>query len=120
MTKISDQTQAFAKDVRTFIAKTPRTIASLSDCRNLIRSSGDIGSNYIKANAAQSTRSFVTQMRICRRDARQSQFWLRLLDAKLEINSETMRKKLLNEAYELDRIFSTIIAKTLEKVASES
>lgn len=118
--KLTERTRAFAKDVRTFISKTPRTIASLSDCRNLIRSSGAIGASYIQADGAPSTRSFVTRMRNCRKEVRQSQLWLRLLDDKLEKRSEDMRKKLLNEAYELDRIFSAIITKTLEKVAKDA
>ena len=118
--KLSERTRVFAKDVRDFVSKTPRTIASLSDCRNLIRSSGAIGANYVDADSAPSTRSFVTRIRNCRKEARQSQLWLRLLDNKLEASAEDIRKKLLNEAYELDRIFSAVITETLDKAASQS
>ena len=117
--KLTERTRDFAADVRTFISKTPRTIASLSDARQLIRCSGAIGSQYIQADNAQSSRSFVTRMRNCRRDARQCQHWLRLLDMNLEERSEQMRVQLLDEAYQLDRIFSAIITKAAQKVAKE-
>lgn len=107
------RTSTFARDARTFIRKTPRTLASLSDCRNLVRSSGLLGASYIDADESGSREEFLRNMGNCRRQSRQSAHWLALLEGDLEERSEEMREGLLKEAGELERIFGAIIGKTL-------
>jgi four helix bundle protein len=52
------------------------------------------------------------KIKICRREAKESRYWLRLLesDGKLEANQE----ELLNEAEELMKIFGAIVRKSEE------
>src|SRR3989344_9518014 len=107
------RTTRFAKEVRTFVRKTPRTIASLGDCRRLVYASGAIGANYISADEAPTRSDFLRQIGDCRKEAKQSVHWLELLDANLEEGSETMRSNLLGEAQELQKIFGAIVVKTL-------
>ena len=47
---LEDRTFEFAKASRAFVKKLPRTIANIEDAKQLIRSSGSIGANYIEAN----------------------------------------------------------------------
>jgi len=42
----------FAKRVRAFVKRSPRTIANIEDVRQLVKSSGSVGANYIEANEA--------------------------------------------------------------------
>lgn len=119
------RTSTFARDARTFIRKTPRTLSSLGDCRNLVRSSGLLGASYIDADESSNRSEFVRNMGNCRRQVRQSTHWLTLLEGDLEERSEEMRNDLLKEAEELERIFGAIIGKTIanaraKKAESES
>jgi len=41
---------------------------------------GSIGANYIEANEAIEKKDFVMKVKICRREAKESGYWLRLLD----------------------------------------
>lgn len=107
------RTTRFAKDVRTFVRKTPRTIASLGDCRRLVYASGAIGAHYISADEAPTRQDFLRQVSDCRKESKQSVHWLELLDANLEEGSEKMRSNLLGEAQELQKIFGAIVGKTL-------
>lgn len=106
---LRERIRTFAQDVRAFVRKTPRTIASLSDVRQLVRSSGFIGAHYVNADEAPSREDFLFSIRGCRRECKQCAHWLALLDANLDERSEEMRTALLQEAQELERIFNAII-----------
>ena len=49
---LEDRTFAFAGNVRRFIRRLPKTLANTEDTRQVIRSSGSVGANYIEANEA--------------------------------------------------------------------
>jgi len=43
---LEDRTFAFAKRVRAFVKKLPKTLANIEDGRQLIKASGSVGANY--------------------------------------------------------------------------
>lgn len=49
---LEERTLLFAKDIRLFINTLKMTIANVEDSKQLVRSSGSIGANYIEANEA--------------------------------------------------------------------
>ena len=55
---LEKRTLTFAKSVRDFVSKIPRTIANIEDGKQVIRSSGSVGANYIEANEALSKKDF--------------------------------------------------------------
>ena len=67
---LEDRTFEFAKASRAFVKKLPRTIANIEDAKQLIRSSGSIGANYIEANESIGKKDFVMKIKTCRREAR--------------------------------------------------
>jgi four helix bundle protein len=77
---LEDRTFLFAKEVRTFIKDIPRTVASIEDTKQLVRSSGSIGANYIEANESLSKRDFLMRIKICRKEAKESRYWLQLIE----------------------------------------
>ena len=109
------RTRSFARDTREFVRKTPRTIASLGDCRYLIKTSGAIGSSYIDADDANSGHEFMRSIFDCRKQSRLSSHWLSLLEGNLEERSEEARAALAKESEELERIFGAIIGKVVSK-----
>ena len=70
----------FAKDIRTFVTMLPRTIASEQDVRQLMGASGSVGADSIEANESLSKKDFVMRIKISRKEAKESRYWLQLLD----------------------------------------
>ena len=77
---LEDRTLTFAKKVRAFVRKLSKTIANIEDGKQLIKASSSIGSNYIEANEALSKKDFVMRIKICRKEAKESRYWLRFID----------------------------------------
>ncbi len=77
---LEERTFQFAKASRAFVKLVPRTVANVEDVRQVIRASGSIGANYIEANEAIGKKDFVMKVKICRREAKESGYWLRLMD----------------------------------------
>ncbi len=108
---LTERTFEFALRVRTFVNDVPRSPANLEDTRQLIRSSGSIAANYLEAQEGLSRKDFFYRVKICRKEARESALWLRLLDVGSGELRTAERQALLTEADELTRIFSAIAAK---------
>jgi four helix bundle protein len=111
---LEDRTFEFTKASRMFVKKLPRTIANIENAKQFIRASGSIGANYIEANESIGKKDFVMKVKTCRREAKESGYWLRLLDCDGELDSA--RAKLLAEARELMRIFGAIVRKSEERI----
>jgi four helix bundle protein len=108
---LEDRTFVFAKQTRTFIKTLSKTIGNTEDARQLIRSSGSVGANYIEANEALSKKDFILRIKICRKEAKESRYWLRLLDTEDGAVSKE-RDLLVQEAQELMNIFGAIVRKS--------
>ena len=108
---LEDRTLEFARRVRAFVATLKNTPANIEDRKQLIRSSGSVGANYIEANEALSKKDFVMRIKICRKEAKESRYWLRLVDTDGKIGLEQERAALENEARELTHIFGAIVTK---------
>ena len=107
---LEGRTFAFAKGVREFVKILNKTIANIEDARQLVRASGSVGANYIEANEALSKKDFALRIKICRKEAKESHYFLRLLDAEAKLTSE--RNALVQEAQELVNIFGAIVRKS--------
>ena len=109
---LEERTFKFAKDCRVLVLKLKNTISNQEDSRQLVRSPGSIGANYIEANEKLGDKDFLFRLKISRKEAKESLFWLRLLKDLNEDDSEIINS-LIIEAEELKKIFSTIIIKSL-------
>ncbi|MHC4501304.1 MAG: four helix bundle protein, partial [Planctomycetota bacterium] len=74
---LEDRTFEFASRVRAFLKKLNKTIANIEDGKQLVRASGSVGANYIEANEALSKKDFAMRVKICRKEAKESRYWLR-------------------------------------------
>jgi four helix bundle protein len=106
---LEDRTRAFAREVRLFVKTLPKNTANFEDAKQLVRSSGSVGANYIEANESLSKKDFLLRIRIARKEAKESQYWLDLIDA---AGAENACKKLAQEAKELMMILSAIMRKS--------
>jgi four helix bundle protein len=107
---LEQRTFLFAQSVRAFVKRLPRTIGNIEDVRQLVRASGSVAANWIEADEALSKKDFLVRAKICRKEAKESRLFLRLIETG-PANSKS-REELSAEARELTLIFSTIISKT--------
>lgn len=101
----------FAKSVALYCKKILGSISNIEYMKQVIRSSGSVGANYIEANEALSKKDFATRVKISRKESKETVYWLRLL---VETNSQEFQNdgmSLINESIELKKILSSIIAK---------
>lgn len=109
---LEDRTLEFAKRVRKFVCELKMDIPNREDGKQLVRSSGSIGANYREANDGLSKKDFIYRIKICRKEAKETCFWLNLVDTLKNQGLEQTRIKLLQEANELMLIFGSILRKT--------
>jgi len=109
---LEERTFEFARRCRIFVKILPKTIGNIEDGKQLIRSSGSVGANYIEANESLSKKDFVLRSKICRKEAKESRYWLRLVDRNNDQDLEKERQTLIKESTELMNIFGSIIRKS--------
>ncbi|MEI8344053.1 MAG: four helix bundle protein [Candidatus Moraniibacteriota bacterium] len=109
---LEERTFQFARRVRIFVGRLHKNMANVEDGKQLIRSSGSVGANYIEANEALSKKDFVMRIKISRKEAKESIFWLRLIDVIENQELEKERIFLAQEATELMKIFGAILEKS--------
>ncbi len=112
---LEDRTKKFAKDIREFVQKLPRTISNIEDIKQLVRASGSVGANYIEANDSISKKDFLLRIKICRKESKESCYWLELLDLVDNEGFEQDRQILMKESRELMMIFGSILRNSLNK-----
>ncbi len=109
---LEERTFLFAKAVMLFVKTLPYSVGNSEDSKQLIKSSGSVGANYREANEALSKKDFVMRMKISRKEAKESEYWLRLINETNDLDSLGEGEKLFNEVVELKKILSAIIEKS--------
>lgn len=107
---LESRTFIFAKNCRLLLKSFPRSIQVIEDGKQLIRSSGSVGANYIEANESLSRKDFYYRIKICRKEAKESIYWLTLLKDCNTVFTDDLNA-LIKEATEIKKIFSSILEK---------
>ena len=107
---LEDRTFIFAREIRDFINGLGKNMTNLEYSRQLIRSSGSVAANYIEANEALSKKDFIMRVKICRKEAKESIMWLKLVQPNGKFEKE--QSKLIKEGTELMKIFGAILEKS--------
>ena len=76
---LEKRTYIFARDCRVYLRNLPKSISTIEDGKQLVRSSGSIGANYIEANEKLGDKDFIFRLKISRKEAKESVYWLQLL-----------------------------------------
>jgi len=107
---LEDRTLEFAMNVVRLCKQLPSNSVNREIISQLVRSGGSVGANYREANDALSKKDFGYRIKISRKEAKETYYWLQLLkEANAEFKGEI--DVLLQEALELKSIFSSIAAK---------
>jgi len=110
---LEERTFNYAKDVRLYIEMLTKNPVIWEDLKQLTRASGSVGANYIEAKENLGERDKLMKLKICRKEAKESNYWLKLINfnhAEKEIVD--INKDLQDEAIELVNIFSSMINKS--------
>lgn len=101
------RTTQFSKDIINLCSKIPQDTINKPLVSQLIRSGTSIGANYSEANGASSKKDFRNKITICKREGKETMYWLELL-AHSNSNMQDELRVLWKESKELTLIFSTI------------
>lgn len=107
---LEERTFRFAQRINAYVSKLPKTVSNNENGRQLVRSGGSVGANYIEANEALSKKDFLMRIKISKKECKESRFWL-LLTEPVE-GSRQEQGALVQETIELMKIFGSIIAKS--------
>jgi four helix bundle protein len=107
---LTERTALFGEGVIRFARGIRRDPVSTPLISQLVRSSTSVGANYMEAGAAQSGKDFDHKVGICKKEARETMHWLRML-AVAEESSKQECRTMWREAHELTMIFSAILKK---------
>lgn len=108
---LEERTLKFLKDVIKLSKNLPKNTVNTELVKQLIKAAGSVGANYREANESISKKDLNLRIRISRKEAKESHYWLQgLLEANPLFKSEI--EPLIKESLELARIFSSIMVKT--------
>jgi four helix bundle protein len=110
---LEERTLLFAKDVIKFVDRIPKSLPNIEIAKQLVRSAGSTGANYIEANEALSKKDFLMRVKISRKEAKESCYWIKLLTVPDFLKVE--QAALLQEGTEVMKIFSSIVEKSVPK-----
>ena len=102
-----DRTFLFARDIRDYVDKLPKKVTNTEIGRQLIRSAGSVGANYIEADEGLSKKDFIMRIKICRKEAKESRYWLDLSIP--DTKNIELKAHLIDESTQLIKIFATIV-----------
>jgi four helix bundle protein len=105
---IKQRTFLFGVRIIKLVGKLSRTVAGVEVGRQLIRAGTSVGSNMQEADGALSKKDFVNHVRIARKEARESRYWLAIIEA-ADLLHDPEVQALSQEADEILRILSSII-----------
>jgi four helix bundle protein len=105
---LEERTFDFSNRVRILIQLLPKNQINYYYSGQVIRSSSSVGANYREANETVTKKDFKFRIRISKKEAKESSYWLNLL---LEANPDYKHriKPLFQESLELMRILAVIL-----------
>ena len=104
---IQERTFEFGTRVIRLVDRLPRTIAGVQLGRQLVASGTSTGANMQEADGAESKPDFIHKTGVALKEAKESHYWLRQIDAAL-LQNDAEVKALIQEVFELCRIIAAI------------
>jgi len=108
---LDERTLAFGKRIIHLAKSLPKNQINSNLISQIMRSGTSVGANYREANETSTKKDFLYRTRICRKEAKETLYWLNLIN---EANPTFIKrtKLLLQETSELLKIFASIIIKS--------
>lgn len=105
---LEERTTRFGEEIIKFAKNIPESSVTKPLIIQLVKSGTSIGANYCEADDAESKKDFNHKIGICKKEARETKYWLRMIMTTIpELQKEA--EILFQEAKELNLIFNAII-----------
>jgi four helix bundle protein len=112
---LEERTAKFGKNVLELVKIVPENSITRPLISQLVRSATSIGANYCEADDAESVKDFKHKLCICKKEARETKHWLKMLIIAVPAIEERAQI-LIQEAKELNLIFNAIVNKIKIKI----
>ncbi len=112
--KLDERIFDFAVEIIKYLKKFDRYTIDKVIVTQLVRAVTSIGANYEEAQGASSNDDFLYKLTLCHREAKETNYWLRILKAS-EIDRSENLEKLLKESQEIRNILGSIVGKLRRK-----
>jgi len=106
---LGERTLVFSRKVFNYVKELTKIITNIEVGKQLIRSAGSVGANYIEAEESLSKKDFLMRIKIARKEIKESRYWLILSEPLKEQEKE--REVLIDESTQLMKIFGSIASK---------
>ena len=111
---LEERTAKFGESIIDFCKKLSKNILTIPIIDQLIRAGTSVGANYCEADCAETKKDFEHKIGICKKGAKETKHWLRMIAKAAPENSDEARV-LWKEANELSLIFVTIVRNSKSK-----
>ena len=88
---LEDRTSKFSEDMIVFLSGIEKNIITIPIISQLVRSATSIGANYCEANGASSKKDFKNKIYICKKEAKETKYWLQLISKSIPSVTEECR-----------------------------
>jgi four helix bundle protein len=105
---LAERTAQFGEAIIGLVKTFPQDPVNSPLISQIVRAGTSVGANYMEADGAESKRDFQHKISICKKEAKETKHWLRMI-AKANPDRRNECQKLLREAQELSLIFSSIL-----------
>lgn len=108
---LGERTAVFGENVIKLSKRVPKDTVTLPLIGQLVRSGTSVGANYCEADCAESRKDFEHKIGICKKEAKETTHWLRMIVEAVP----TLREEagaLREEARQLQMIFISIVRKS--------
>ncbi|OGG89517.1 four helix bundle protein [Candidatus Kuenenbacteria bacterium RIFCSPHIGHO2_12_FULL_42_14] len=109
-----ERTTKFGENIINFSKTIPENLVTMKIIPQLVAAGTSIGANYCEADDAESGKDFKHKICICKKEARETKYWLRITVATIPDLAPEARI-LWQEANELNLIFNAIVRKINDK-----
>ncbi|MDE3145604.1 MAG: four helix bundle protein [Bacteroidota bacterium] len=108
---LEERTEKFSLAVRDFCFSIKKDVINNEYIKQLIRAAGSVGANYIEANDGLGNKDKKMKIRISKKEAKESAYWLKHLLVNESGDAEIKRLELISEGNQLVLIFASILRK---------
>ncbi len=113
---LEERTAKFGEGVIEFVEGLERDEINRPLISQVVRAATSIGANYMEADGAESKKDFHHKIAICKKEAKETRHWIRMV-AKANPHKNEECRRLWQEAQELTLIFSSILLSKKKKTS---
>jgi four helix bundle protein len=105
---LEERTARFGEAIIELVKTFPQDAINRPLISQIVRAGTSIGANYMEADGAASRKDFQHKISICKKEAKETKHWLRMI-ANADPSRRDQCQKLSSEAQELSLIFASIL-----------